>query len=211
MMFPLCIRNSSLIISDWVHCYNWIASAMQDKICQQSGYWGQRDTDFLPYYFCGAMWLRAELDSQLRSQGTCSEAFGVLIKQVLLWKVTTNREQRRGKEASAKEEKKNLCRGNANIICSSAAEVCVIQRWLSQILSRKAVALKRFLVKDKIFFRYLLRGSTIVWKEWSALAFLYRFIQIAQQAQINKDKWLVSLFSVQPLGSLSVVPCYVTK
>lgn len=73
-----------------------------------------------------------------------------------------------------------------------------------QLLSRRALIPKRFLDTDQIFFRHLLRGSTTVQQQWVALAFL------CWCTQISKDKWLVSLLPVQPLGRL-VLPCYMAK
>lgn len=77
----------------------------------------EKDIDFLPYFFCSAMWLLTELDSQLRSQGTSSEAFGLLIKQVKLRELTSNLGQRGRKEASAKkDEKENFLEGNKTLL-----------------------------------------------------------------------------------------------
>lgn len=117
MVFPICIRKSSLIISDWVHWNNWITSAMQGQSLSAAWPVREKDIDFLPYFFCSAMWLLTELDSQLRSQGTCSEAFGFLIKEVKLWELITNWRQRGRKEASAKKgEKENFLQGNKTLL-----------------------------------------------------------------------------------------------
>lgn len=73
-----------------------------------------------------------------------------------------------------------------------------------QLLSRRALTPERFLDTDQIFSRHLLRGSTAVQQQRVALAFLCWCMEI------SKDKWLVSLLPVQPLGRL-VLPCYMAK